>query len=169
MDSDAGEREQRHDHEARPGVEAILEPFVARDRGRHAELCRPGELGCGLLAKGARQLRYALQVRTRGRIRAHRESDRQPGEQRVDARLVERHPNAHPEEHRGRPPPGNRGVAQRQQQAEEAGRDNEGKDVDMVRVDRCDHEQRHEVVDHHQGQQTNPQARGTRSHQRKHP
>ena len=78
MDAGVGEREQRHDHVARPRVQAVLEPFVGRDRGEHAELRRPGELRRRLLAERPRQLGRALELGAGWRIGADREA-RSPG------------------------------------------------------------------------------------------
>ena len=95
VDVDAGvcEREQRHDHEARPRVEPVLEPLVRGDRGRDAQLRRARELGRGLLAEGPRQLGHPLEVAARRRIGARDEPDREPGDHRIDPGLEQRHPD----------------------------------------------------------------------------
>ena len=67
VDARVREREQRHDHEAGPGVEPVLKPLVRGDRGRNAQLRRACELGRGLLAEGARRLRHTLEVGARRR------------------------------------------------------------------------------------------------------
>ena len=90
----------------------------------------------------------------------------EPGDQRVDARLLERDPHAHAEQRRGQRPPCERCVAERQQQAEEADRDRERDDVDLLRVDGGDHQQGHEVVHDHERQQADAQARRSRCHER---
>ena len=114
----------------RPGMKPVLKPLVRGDRGRHAQLRRAGELGCGLLAEGARQLRHPLEVGARRRIGARDEPDREPGDDRVDTRLEERDPDADAEDHGGLPAPGDRRVPERQQHREQADRDRERNERD---------------------------------------
>ena len=114
VDADVREREQRDDHEARPGMEAVLDPLVRRDRRGDAELGRARELGRRLLAERARELRDPLEVRARRRIRARDQADRQPGDHRIDAGLEQRAPHRRPDDHGDRPAPRDRREAQRQ-------------------------------------------------------
>ena len=170
VDAGVREREQRHDHEAGPGMEPVLEPLVRGDRGRDAQLRRARELGRGLLAERARQLRHALEVGARRRIRARDEADREPGDDRVDARLVAARPRW--------PRRGSTAAGPRQaigayrsatSDAEEAERRSRAeRTTTSLRVHRGDHEQRHEVVEDRERQQADAQARAAGSHQREH-
>ena len=95
VDAGVGEREQRHDHIARPRVELVLEPLVRRDRRQQALLRRARELGRRLLA----ERRASASWPARGpRVTAGRrlcQPDRQPGDHRVDPRLEHRDPDRH--------------------------------------------------------------------------
>ena len=71
------EREQRHDHQARPRVQPELQPLVRRDRRGEAGARGVGELGRRLLAERARQLGAALEVVARRRIGARHQPDRE--------------------------------------------------------------------------------------------
>ena len=84
------------------GVQPVLEALVGRDRRRDAELGGAGQLGCGLLAERAGQLRDPLEVRARGRVGARGEADRQPRDQRLDPGFEQRHPHRHRRERRER-------------------------------------------------------------------
>ncbi len=87
VDARVGEREQRHDHVARPRVQLVLEPFVGRDRRQQALLRRPRELRRRLLAKLPGQRGRPLEVLAGRRVRARAEPDREAGDHRVDARI----------------------------------------------------------------------------------
>ena len=64
--------------------------------------------------------------------------------------------------------PRDRHEAQPEQDGEQAERDQQGHELDVLGVDGRDHEQRHEVVDDDEREEPHAQARRPRRHQRKH-
>jgi hypothetical protein len=93
--------EERHDHIARPGVEALLQPLVG---GR----CRPElhsrhvrQLGRRLLAELPEPVAHALKGRTGRRVRVGQEAQRQSDDDGLDPRLEHRHPGGGPERRKG--------------------------------------------------------------------
>ena len=75
LDAGVGEREERHDHPARPRVQAVLQPLVGRDRRGEARARRVGQLRRRLLAERARELGAALEVLARRRVGARDQAD----------------------------------------------------------------------------------------------
>ena len=159
MDPRVGERENGHEHVARPRVQLVLEAFVGRNRGAHAELRRARELRGGLLAKRPRQRGGALEILARGRIGAGGQSHGQPGDHGVDARLEQRHPQGNAEDDRDLSPPFGR-VAQREQRRGQAERRGEGRKRDVAGVHGGDHDEREQIVDDGERKQEDPQPGG---------
>ena len=91
-DARVREREQRHDHVARPRVEELLQPLVGRDRRGQPDARGARELGRRLLAEEPEEVGRALEIDARGRRRERQQADREPGHDRIDARLEEREP-----------------------------------------------------------------------------
>ena len=100
VDRDSGirEREQRHDHVARPGMEELLQPLVRGDRELHAR-CAPSGQAPASAARGTARNRSVARSRSGRdagdgeREQAHREADHD----RVDPGLRERDPGGHAE------------------------------------------------------------------------
>ncbi len=170
IDVNAGvcECEHRDDHVAGPGVKLVLEPLVRRDCGRHAPLRGPRELRRGLLPERSRQLRHPLELLARRPVRARHEPDRESRHDRVDPGLVQRDPERYAERHRGLPAPARRHVPERHHQPEAGDRQGERQPGERVRVDRRDHHQCHQVVDHGEGEQAKPKAGAAWGHQPQH-
>ena len=168
VDAQVREREQRHDHVARPRVQAVLEPLVDRQRGCDADLGRAGELGRRLLAERARLLGRSLERPARGRIGGRGEPDDEAGDHRIDAGLVQRDPDPHAQQSRHLQASRDRHEAQPEQDREQAERDQQRHELDVLGVDGRDHDQRHEVVDDDEREEPNAQARRLRRHQRQH-
>ncbi len=95
-DARVREREQRHDHVARPRMEALLQPLVRRDRGAEPELSRARELRRRLLAEEPEQFGCALEIATRGGRGERQQPHGEPDHDRIDTRLRERDPPAGP-------------------------------------------------------------------------
>ena len=123
---------------------------------------------CGrrLLAEGARPLHHPLEVDARRRVGARDQPDREARDHRVDPGLQERDPHRDADDHGDPSAPLGRCEPQREQRREQRGRHRERDEVDVLRVRRGDHDQRHEVVDHRQRQQPEAQARAARRHER---
>ena len=154
-----GEREQRHDHVAGPGMEGLLHPPVRGDRLGQADAGRPGHLRRGLLAEPPHPGRGPLQVTAGGRVRRGQQADHHAGDGRVDAGLEERHPRgqAEPRVQHALPQAGRPGQVDHGQRAEPG---QQRRDVDVAAVhDRDDHD-RGEVVHHGEGQQVAAQPFG---------
>ena len=91
------EREQRHDHVARPRVEELLQPLVRRDRRPEAHADRARQLRGRLLAELAEPLRGALELGPRSRVGVGQEAHREADDDRLDPGLEQRHPDRGPE------------------------------------------------------------------------
>ena len=165
LDARVREREQGHDHEARPGMEPVLKALVRRDRRGHAKLSRTRELRRGLLAERARELGHALESRAPGRVGARDQTDGKAGYHRVDARLEKRDPEAGAEDRDGRPTHRGWREAKRDQRGEERRRQGQRDQLDVLGVDGRDHEQGDQVVDHQQRKEAHPQPLGSRCDQ----
>jgi hypothetical protein len=147
VDADVREREERHDREARPRVQPVLEPLVGRDRRGDAQLRGAGERGRRLLAERARQPRHLLEVGARRWVGAGHEPDGEARDDRIDPGLAHGDPHRHAENDGRRSAPGQRRITQRDQGNEQAGSDGERRERDVPGVDGGDHDERDEVVD----------------------
>ena len=157
-DARVGQGEERHDHVARPRVQAVLQALVGRDGRAQRQLGTARELGRGLLAEGPEGLAGALEVAARRRVGARDEADGEPGDRRVDARLEHGDPDRGADhDRRGGAP--DRREAQPDEHAEEPDRDGQRRERDVFAVDGGDDEQRAQVVDHRQGEQEDAKAR----------
>ena len=138
-------------------MQLVLHPLVGRDRGQQPLLRAAGELRCRLLAEGAGQGGRTLEILPRGRIGTGHESDREPGDDRVDPGFEHRDPETNGD-HDGDCRASDRQIAQADQHAEQHDGDRQRGDRDMSRVDRRDHEQRGEIVDDREREQEDPDA-----------
>ncbi len=153
------EGEERHDRVARPWVQAVLQALVGRDGRGQRQLSAARELGRWLLAEGPEALAGVLQVAARRRVGARDQTDGEPRDRRMDARLEQGDPERDAD-HRRRGGAPDRREAQADEHAEEPNRDGQRRERDVGAVDGGDDEQRAQVVDHGQGEQEDPQARG---------
>ena len=159
VDAGVGEGEERHDHVAGPGVQRVLQALVRRDRLGQAAPRRGGQPRRRLLAELAGQVGRPVELLARGRVGAGDQPDRQPGDHRVDPRLVHRDPDRDPDDDRQRAAVG-RQEAQRGEHGEEPDRDRQRHRVDRLGVDEDDDPERGEVVDDDQGEEEDPQPGG---------
>ena len=115
VDRNAGvrQREERHDHVARPRVEEVLQPLVGRDRGLEPDPRRARELGRRLLAEQPEQVGGALEVDACGRIRVREQAHDEADDHGVDARLEDGDPHRRRRARRRRALAGRRGTGAR--------------------------------------------------------
>ena len=163
-----GQGEERHDHEARPGVQQLLEPLVGRHGALDAELGRAGELRHRRLAEGLRQHRRPLDLLAPRRVHGDAHGDQDPGDGRVDPRLEHRRPQHRAHQEVGRAAP-HLQPAERQDHQHARPGQQERQHRHVVGVEERDDRQRGDVVHDRQRQQEDPQLGGRAgAHQREH-
>ena len=104
-------------------MERVLKTLVGGDRGRHAASGRAGQLRSGLLAERARKFHDALEFGALRRVGACDQSDNEPGDHRIDPRLVESQPKGNAHHGGGLRTPRVRRIAKRHEGAEQGDRD----------------------------------------------
>ena len=146
----------------------LLQPLVRRDRRLDAGPRRAGELRRRLLAEETEDVTRALEVGAGGCIGIREQSHREAGDDRVDSGLEEGDPEGHAEA----------GVEKTAVQLgrlggeddpEEQDRGNERPHRKVPGVRGRDHDERDEIVDHHDGQHERAEpVREARADEREH-
>ena len=161
VDADAGarERKERDDDEARPRVQAVLEPLVRGDRTQHAASRGAGVLRGGLLAEETRDQGHLLQVLPLGGPGAHGQTHEHTGDRRVHARLRRRDPDRDREQRVERRP-ADPEAAEADERAEQHHRDGERREGKGLGVCEGDHDQHADVVGDHDGEDESTEPLG---------
>ena len=137
----------------------LLQPLIRRRRCAELGDRGPGEAGSRLFPKLTKALGRQLERRAARRIRVREHPEREPDDDRLDARLEQPHPGAYAEQEVREADPHSRAV-QHERRRVERQRDDERRRVDRRRVEEHDHDQRDDVVDHGDRQQERPQSVG---------
>ena len=158
-DPGVGQREDRHDHVAGPGVEQVLQPLVGGDREPQAELGLAGQLGRRLLPEGAEPLAGRLQRVRLDRVRVQQQAQREAEHQRVHAGLEQEGPDRDGQQRVGDAVPAP-GEHPGRDDAEQRDRDQQRPQADVLAVEERDHQQGGDVVHHEHGEQEGAQPSG---------
>ena len=151
-DAGVGEREQRDDDVAGPGMVELLEPLVRGQRRGEPGARRLRQVGGRLLAEAAEQVAGPFQVGPGRRVGDGQQPHHQADDHRVDAGLQDRDPRRDPRRRVDDPGP-DPGPAQEQDHGEDPGRDAQRDQHDGLAVGGADHHQRDQVIDDRDRQQ----------------
>ena len=121
-DARVGEREQRDDEVAGPGMVELLQPLVRGQRRGEPGARRLRQVGGRLLAEAAEQVAGPFQVGPGRRVGDGQQPHHQADDDRVDAGLQDRDPRRDPRRRVDDPGP-DPGPAQEQDHGEDPGRD----------------------------------------------
>ena len=168
VDRDPGvrEREQRHDHVARPGVKQLLQPFVERRRGPDLHSGHACQLRGGLLPELSEPFCRSFETGARSRVGVNEEPHREADDDRLDARLEQGHPGGGPKD-RADEPPLDPEATRDEDGREEPDGGEERQDAKRLGVDGRDDDERDDVVHHDDREHERPQPIGkTRADER---
>jgi hypothetical protein len=119
-----------------------------------------------LLAELPKAIASALEIGPRRRVGVRQETHRKAHDHRLHARLEQRHPGPRPE-HRVDEAPSHAERAHDEDRPEHAQSSEQRRGLDLLCVDRCDNDEREDVVDHDQREDERPQTvRKTLPHER---
>src|SRR6478736_5611203 len=157
VDAGVGEREERDNRVARPGMPEALQPLVRRDGRPQRAARRAGEVPGWLLAEEPEEVGRALEVAPLRRVGERDQATHQAGHNRTEAGLVERDPDRRAHHEVDRPEMDVEG-ANHEDAPEQADRHHERYHRDRAAVCDRDHEERHDVVDDCDCEQEGAQA-----------
>ena len=146
VDAGVGEREERDNRVAGPGMPEALQTLVRRDGRPQRAARRAGEVAGWLLAEEPEEVGRALEVAPLRRVCERDQATHQAGHNRIDAGLVERDPDRRAHHEVDRPEMDVEG-ANHEDAPEQADRHHERGNRDRAAVCDRDHEERHDVID----------------------
>ncbi len=159
VDAGVGQGEHGDDDVAGPGQQHDLQPLVDRHRPGDRLARGPAHLGHRGLAEGREPARGLLHLGAPGRERRDAQAGQHPGDRGVHPG-GERGPPDDEREPHVRPGPPDPEPAGEDQADEARRRQEEGHDVEVLRVRDADDADRDDVVEDHQGEEEHPQLGG---------
>jgi hypothetical protein len=142
-----------------------LQPLVGRDHRPQLVARGALQLWCRLLAELPKAIAGALKIGPRCRVGVCQETHREAQNHRLHARLEQRHPGRRPEQ-RVDEGPTHAECAHDEDHSEHAQGGEQRRDLDLLGVDRCDDDEREDVVDHDHREDEHPQPVRKTPHKR---